>query len=111
MAERIIRCKVISIHPAHDIFGNEYVCIEFGVESQPPPAFAVMPRDVPQEISAIMPIISQIPKMFGQARAYAKRFVLFLTQDEWGWLEKRPQYGDEVELVLRSDGSFSIRLV
>lgn len=99
------------MHPSFDQFGNEFVCIEFSVEAERPPSFVQMPRDVPQEVSAVMPIISQIPKMFPQAKAYSNRLVLFLRVDEWNRLQRKYQYGDDVQIRVAADGSININVL
>jgi hypothetical protein len=101
---------VTSIHPFFDQFGNEFICVEFTVEAQRPPSFVQMPRDAPQEISVVMPIISQIPKMFPQPKVYSNRLFLFLTTQEWERIQRKYQYGDEAEVNIDSNGSINVKL-
>jgi len=104
----VIHCKVTSIHPFFDPFGNEFVCIDFGVEVQRPPSVMSMPTGTPPEMSFIMPILSQLPKMLPQARLYSNRLVLFLTTQEWERMTHKYQYGDEVELRVNRDGTIQL---
>jgi len=107
--EIIIHCKVTSIHPSSDSYGNEYVCIEFSVEAQKPPTVMSFPSNLPQEISFVIPILSQIPKMFSQGKAYTQRLVLFLTNQEWERMSRKYQYNEEVEVrINRKDGTIKI---
>ncbi|MCX8176309.1 MAG: hypothetical protein N3E48_03655, partial [Candidatus Bathyarchaeota archaeon] len=65
-----INSKVVSIHPFFDVYGNEYVCVEFGIEAQKPPTVMSMPPNIPQELSIVMPLITQLPRMFSQGKVY-----------------------------------------
>jgi len=111
MGEVTFHCKATSIHPASDPYGNEYVCVEFTIEAQRPPSVVQIPANLPQEISAVVPIISQIPKMLPQAKAYAHRLTIYLTVQEWERLQRRYHFGDEAEVKISSDGSFQLRLI
>ncbi|MGP3668287.1 MAG: arcadin 1 [Candidatus Bathyarchaeota archaeon] len=93
-----INLKVVSIHPFFDAYGNEYVCVEFGIEAQKPPAVMSMPPNIPQELSIVMPIIAQLPRMLSQGKVYTNRLVLFLTVHEWEKMEYKYHYGEEVEI-------------
>lgn len=106
-----IICKVISIHPFFDSNRNEYVCIEFGIEMPKPPTVVSMPSNIPKEVSSVIPILTQIPKIFGQTKTYDKysnRLILFLTKSEWESLSRKYQYGDEVELRIEKDGTIHL---
>lgn len=104
-------CKVNSIHPSIDSYGNEYVCVEFAVEAQRPPSIIQMPQNVPQELSAVMPLLSQIPKMLPHGRTHANRLMIFLTPQEWERLRRKYQFGDEAEVKIAADGSVNVQLV
>ena len=104
MNDVTITCKVISIQPFFDGYGNEFVCIEFGVEASKPPTVVSVPSNVPQEISSVMPILTQIPKMVHQRRIYNNRLVLYLTKSEWEYLSRKYQYNDEVEIKVEKEG-------
>jgi len=106
-----IACKVISVHPSYDPYGNEYVCVEFGVEAKKPPTVMSLPPNVPQEISFIFPLLSQIPKMIPHAKAYGKRLAVYFTPEEWDKLPRKYQFGDEVEVRVMRDGSLKVILV
>lgn len=111
-AAATIACKVISVHPSHDPYGNEYVCVEFGVEAQRPPTVMSLPPNIPQEVSSLLvPLLTQIPKMVPQARAYTKRLTIYFTPEEWEKLPRKYQYGDEVEIRVLRDGSLKVILV
>jgi len=101
-------CKVTSIHPFFDPFGNEFVCVEFAMEAQRPPSVVSMPTNMPKEISMVMPIISQIPKMFPQSKVYSNRLVLYFTVQEWDRLPKKYQFGDEVDVAVERNGSIHV---
>ncbi|MCJ7505419.1 arcadin 1 [Candidatus Bathyarchaeota archaeon] len=111
MSEVAFPCRITAVHPHYDPFGNEYVCVEFSVEAQRPPSVIQMPRGAPEELSAVIPIISQIPKMMVQGKAYSNRFVLFLTVQEWEKMERKYQYGDDAEVTIGKDGSIHVRVV
>ncbi|RLI28358.1 MAG: hypothetical protein DRO46_04140 [Candidatus Hecatellales archaeon] len=107
-----IPCKVISVHPSFDTYGNEYVCVEFGVEARKPPTVMSLPANLPQEVSSfIVPLLSQIPKMMPQPKTYSKRLALYFTQEEWNRLPRKYQYGDEVEIRVLKDGTLNVILV
>ncbi len=101
-------CRVSSIHPFFDPFGNEFVCVEFAMEAQRPPSVVSMPTNVPEEVSMVMPIISQIPKMFAQSKIYSNRLVLYFTTLEWSRLRRKYQFGDEVEVAVDQNGSIQV---
>jgi hypothetical protein len=108
----IIHCKVIAVHPFHDVYGNEFVCVEFGLEAQKPPSVTSMPQTLPSEISAVMPVIRQIPKLFPQARQYNNRLVLYLTPKEWEIMRRKYNYGEEAQMkVDNRDGSIHLQLI
>jgi len=104
----VIHCKVTGIRPFFDSFGNEFVCVEFGIEAERPPTVMSTPTSTPPEMSFIMPIISQIPKMIPQGKIYTSRLVLFLTTREWENVVKKYQYGDEVEIKIDKDGTLRV---
>ncbi len=104
-------CRVTAVHPHYDAYGNEYVCVEFSVEAQRPPSVIQMPKEAPEELSAVIPIVSQIPKMMVHGKAYSNRLVLFLTVQEWERMERKYQYGDDAEVSIGRDGSISVRVV
>ncbi|WP_309491877.1 arcadin 1 [Candidatus Hecatella orcuttiae] len=106
-----IICKVNAIHPSAAPFGGEFVCVEFAVEAQKPPSFIQIPKDIPQEVSAVMPILTQLPKMLPQVKPYNNRLVLYLTPQEWEKLPRKYQYGDEVEIKINPDGSIHVSLI
>ncbi|RLI05623.1 hypothetical protein DRO26_01660 [Candidatus Bathyarchaeota archaeon] len=109
--EITVNCKIISIRPFFDGYGNEFVCVEFGVEAQKPPAVMSLPSGLPQEISFLVPILTQIPKMFTQKKIYSKRIVLYLTNQEWERMERKYHYGDEVEVKInRKNGMIKLML-
>ena len=88
---------------------RDSVCIEFSVEAQKPPTVMSFPSNVPQEFSFVIPILSQIPKMFSQGKTYTHRLVLFLTNQEWERMEHKYQYNDEIEIrINRKDGTIRI---
>lgn len=101
-------CKVNSIHPFFDSFGNEFVCVEFAMEAKRPPSVVSMPTDVPEEVSMVMPIISQIPKMFPQSKIYSNRLILYFTTQEWNRLQRKYQFGDEVEVAVDHKGLIQV---
>lgn len=101
-------CKVTSIHPFFDPFGNEFVCVEFAVEAEKPPSIVSMPTNVPKEISMVMPIISQIPRMFPQSKVYSNRLVFYFTSPEWDRLPRKYQFGEEIEVVVEQNGSIHV---
>jgi len=107
--EIVITCKITSIRPYFDAYGNEFVCVEFGVEAQKPPTVMSMPQNLPSEMSFVMPILTQIPKILPQTKLYNNRLILFLTTLEWEKLVRKYQYGDEVEIRVGKDGT--LRLV
>lgn len=111
MGEITIGCRVNSIRPINDPYGNEFVCVEFAMESQKPPALIQFPKDVPQEVSAMIPIISQIPKMFPQVTAYTNRLTLLLTTAEWERLQRKFQFGEEAEIKVENNGEIRVRLI
>ncbi len=111
MSEVSFLCKVTAIHPANDGHGNEYVCIEFAFEPPKPPSIVQMPPNMPQEFSMVMPLITQIPKMLSQSKAYSNRLVLYLTPQEWDKLKRKYQFGDEAEIKITSEGSITAQLV
>lgn len=74
------------------------MCVEFSVEADRPPNVIQMPKDTPQELSAVIPIVSQIPKMIVQSKTYANRMILFFSPQEWERMRRKYQYGDEVEV-------------
>jgi len=104
-------CRITAVHPHYDPSGNEYVCVEFSVEAQRPPNVFQMPREAPEELSAVIPIVSQISKMMVQGKAYSNRLVLFLTVQEWEKMERKYQYGDDAEVAIGKDGSIHVRVV
>lgn len=104
-------CKVNAIHPSVDPYGSEYVCIEFAVEAQRPPSVIQVPPNMPQELSAVMPLLSQIPKMLPQSRTHANRLVIFLTPQEWEHMKRKFQFGDEAEVKIGPDGSIRVQLI
>jgi len=106
-----ITCKVVSIHPFFDGYGNEFVCVEFGVEASKPPTVVSMPSNVPQEVSYVMPLLTQIPKMLSHPKAYNNRLILFLTKPEWEYLSRKYQYNDEVEIKIDKEGSIRLTTV
>ena len=106
-----IACKVISVHPSYDPYGNEYVCVEFGIEAKKPPTVMSLPPNLPQEVSFIVPLLSQIPKMVPQAKAYSKRLAVYFTPEEWDRIPRKYQFGDEVEIRVMKDGSLRVLLV
>ena len=108
--EITINSKVVSVHPFFDTYGNEYVCIEFGIEAQRPPTVMSMPTNIPQELSIVMPIITQIPKMFSQGKVYTNRLILFLTSYEWEKMGYKYHYGEEVEIKVNKKTG-EVRLV
>ena len=107
----VIGCKVISIRPSFDAYGNESVCVEFGVESKRPPSVISMPANAPQELSFIAPLLSQIPKMLPQTKVYSRRLAVYFTPEEWDRLPRKYQYGDEVEIRVMKDGKIEIIIV
>jgi hypothetical protein len=111
MSEVTFPCRVTAVHPNYDPFGNEYVCVEFSVEAQRPPSVIQMPKDVPEELSAVIPIVSQIPKMMTHGKAYSNRVVLFLTVQEWERMERKYQYGDDAEVTIGRNGSIHVKVV
>ncbi|OYT53634.1 MAG: hypothetical protein B6U77_03575 [Candidatus Hecatellales archaeon ex4484_218] len=105
----VINCKVISIRPHFDAYGNEFVCVEFGVEAQKPPTIMPVPTNLPPEVSAVIPIISQLPKMFSHGKVYSHRLTIFLSNQEWEKMGRKYQYNDEVEIrISRKDGTIKI---
>jgi len=110
MSEVTFPCRVTAVHPHYDAFGNEYVCVEFSVEAQRPPSIIQMPKEAPEELSAVIPIVSQIPKMMVHGKAYSNRIVLFLTVQEWERMERKYQYGDDAEVSIGKDGSINVRV-
>lgn len=113
MSEVSFVCKVVSVHPSNDPYGNEFVCVEFALEAQRPPNVVQLPANVPQEISALIPLLSQIPKIlpFGQARSYANRLLLYLTPQEWDRIKRKYQFGDEAEVKIAADGSIHLQVI
>jgi len=111
MSEVTFPCRVTAVHPHYDPFGSEYVCVEFSVEAQRPPSFFQMPKEVPEELSAVIPIVSQIPKMMAQSKAYSNRLVLFLTVQEWERMARKYQYGDDAVVTIGRDGSIHVKVV
>jgi hypothetical protein len=111
MSEVTFSCRATAVHPHYDPFGNEYVCVEFSVEAPRPPSFFQMPKEIPEELSAVIPIVSQIPKMMTHGKAYTNRLVLFLTVQEWEKMERKYQYGDDAEVAISKDGSIHVRVV
>jgi len=108
----VIHCKVIAVHPFHDAYGNEFVCVEFGVEAQKPPNVMSMPQNVPSEMSVVMPVIRQIPKLFPQAKQYNNRLVLYLTPKEWEVMRRKYNYSEEVQIKIdNKDGSIHLELI
>jgi hypothetical protein len=107
MDEVTIQCKVTAVHPAFDQIGNEYVCVEFAVETKPV-SFTAMPTSAPPEAQAIMPILSQIPKMFSQGKVYSNRLVLYFTPEEWEHLTRRYAYGEEYEVKVDKNGVIQV---
>jgi hypothetical protein len=101
-------CKVTSIHPFFDPFGNEFVCVEFSMEAQRPPNVISMPSNATKEMSMVMPIISQIPKIFPQSRIYSNRLILYFTTQEWDRLLKKYRFGDEVEVTVEQSGTIHV---
>jgi len=101
-------CKVTSVHPFFDPFGNEFVCVEFAMEAQRPPNVISMPTNTPKEISMVMPIISQIPKFFPQSKVYSNRIILYFTTQEWDRLPKKYHFGDEVEVMIGQNGAIHV---
>jgi len=106
-----ISCKVTAVYPSFDPYGNEYVCVEFGAEPRKPPTVMSMPANFPQELSFIIPLLAQIPKMVPQTKTYSKRLALYFTQEEWERLPRKYQYGDEVEVRVMRDGTVKVILV
>jgi len=111
MSEITFVCKVTSVHPSNDAYGNEYVCVEFAFEPPKPPSVVQMPPNMPREFSMVMPLITQIPKMLLQSKAYSNRLVLYLTLQEWDRLRRKYQFGDEIEIKIASEGSITAQLV
>mgnify|MGYP001041898232 FL=1 len=111
MSEVTFTCRVTAVHPHYDPFGNEYVCAEFSVEAPRPPSVIQMPKEAPEELSAVIPIVSQIPRMMAHGKAYTNRLVLFLTVEEWEKMERKYQYGDDAEVAIGKDGSIHVRVV
>jgi hypothetical protein len=110
--ESIINCKVIAVHPFHDIYGNEFVCVEFGLEAQKPPNVMSVPQNLPTEISAVMPVIKQIPRLFPQAKQYNNRLVLYLTPNEWEIMQRKYNYGEEVQIKINNkDGTVQLQII
>ena len=107
--EYVIICRVNAIRSSHDPYGNEYVCVELAAEAQRPPTLIQMPKDAPQELSFVLPILSQIPKMLPQPKVYVNRLVAFFTIQEWERLKDKYRYGDEVEVKIGRDGSISVK--
>lgn len=108
----IIHCKVVAVRPFHDAYGNEFVCVEFGLEAQKPPSVMSMPQDVPSEMSAVMPVIRQIPRLFPQVKQYNNRLVLYLTPKEWEIMQRKYSYGEEVQIKIdNKDGSINLQLI
>lgn len=70
--------------------------MEFSIEAEKPPDVIQMPKDVPQELSGMAPIVFQMPKMIAQS-IYANRMVLFLSQQERERMRRKYGYGDEIE--------------
>ncbi len=108
MEDIIISCRIIAIRPFFDGYGNEFVCIEFGTEAAKPPSVVSMPSNIPKEISSIMPLLAQIPKMHGQRKIFDNRLVLYLTKEEWGRLSRKYQYNDEVEIKINKEGDIHL---
>jgi len=111
VGEVTIGCRVNAIRPVNDPYGNEFVCIEFATEAERPPSLIQLPKDAPQELSMVMPIITQIPKMFPQVKAYTNRLTLLLTVSEWERLKRKFQFGEEVEIKVDDNGEIRVRLV
>ena len=109
MSDVTFVCKVTAVHPSNDAYGNEYV--EFAFEPPKPPSIVQMPPNMPQEFSMVMPLITQIPKMLSQSKAYSNRLILYLTPQEWDKLKRKYQFGDETEIKISSEGSITAQLM
>jgi hypothetical protein len=67
-----------------------------------------MPTNVPPEAQVIMPILTQIPKMFQQGKAYSNRLVLYFTPAEWERLARKYAYGEEYEIKVDKNGVIQV---
>ncbi|MEM3833579.1 MAG: arcadin 1 [Thermoprotei archaeon] len=69
------------------------------VEETPEPPIIQQTGDIAREIA---PIIQQTLQMFtpGLAQQTMPRLTLWLTDDEWETLEKKPDIGDEVTITI-----------
>ena len=95
-----LRCMVVSVHPAFNQHGEEFVVVEFGVRSEPPPKVVTVPQGMHEEAKAMMSLLSQIPRVMGvpQPKGYDNRLTVFFRVDEWRRLEHKYVQGEEVEV-------------
>ncbi len=109
MSEIKFTVKVVSVHPAYDNQGNEYICVECGY--RPPQVPTMLPLGVPSEVSEMIEASRQMvkvvvpPQLQAQMHTYANRLVVYLTTSEWESLQVRYTAGDEFEVIVKSDGS------
>ena len=68
---------------------------------------ADMPRDVSDMIEASKNMMKVLvpPQLRSQLTNYANRLTIFLTNDEWDNLQQKYTVGDELKVIMRTDGS------
>ena len=109
LSEIVFSIEVFSIHPAYDQQGTEYVCVEFGY--RPPRMPTMVPADMPRDVSDMIEASKHMVKVFvspqlrSQLTNYASRLTIFLTNDEWDNLQQKYTVGDELKVIMRTDGS------
>ena len=85
--------------------GEKLIKLEF-VEEQPLPGPIVMGGET-EMAREIAPIISQVMKtlpIFGNKRVNIPRLTLFLTENEWESLERKPEIGEEMRITVSKGG-------
>lgn len=85
--------------------GDKLVKLEF-IEEHPLPGPIVMGGET-EMTREIAPIISQVMKtlpIFGNKRVNIPRLTLFLMENEWESIERKPEIGEEVEITVNKKG-------
>ncbi|MCD6369165.1 MAG: arcadin 1 [Thermoproteales archaeon] len=105
----VISSKTLISNP----LGEHLVKLELVEERElPGPIIASQSRDG-DLMREIMPIVNQVVRsLTPKARITIPRLTLFLTEEEWDMISRKPEIGEEVEVVIHEEkGELSIKIV
>ncbi|RLE90266.1 MAG: hypothetical protein DRJ49_00375 [Thermoprotei archaeon] len=102
MLEVKFKAVLVSKTLITDPTGENFVKLEFVEEREVPGPIITMQGPQSELMREVIPVVSQVIRsLTARGRMRYPRLVLYLSEDEWSKLPRKPDIGDEIEVVIR----------